>query len=292
MIVVANILCPVDRSDIARRALEYAVALGVAHGAKLRVLEVVDSGLPPMGDGPAHVELPEDTRSSLEESLNWFVAPLLNVAVPTEIHLRQGKVVTEILREAGSMTASLIVIGTHGRGGFEQLVLGSVAEKVLRKARCPVLAVPPDAGGSAQVAFRRILCATDFSEPSSHALAYAQTLAAPTAANLSLVHVLEWPFGDTVGPDAVTTLRQSLEAEAKDNLAALAAGAGARVAESVVLRGKPSREILAFARARSVDLIVMGVSGRGALDMAILGSTTHQVLHGAPCPVLTVPLGR
>ncbi len=57
-------------------------------------------------------------------------------------------------------------MGTHGRSGFERLALGSVAEKVLRRARCPVLAVPPAHGTDTAVEFRRILCATDFSDPS------------------------------------------------------------------------------------------------------------------------------
>jgi nucleotide-binding universal stress UspA family protein len=292
MIEIANILCPVDRSDIARRAVEYAVALAGAHDAHLHVVEIVESGLPPMPQGPALFELTEELRSSLEEDLNWFVAPLLDEAVPTTVHVREGAVVAEILREAEAMTDALIVIGTHGRGGFERLVMGSVAAKVIRTAACPVLVVPPGPSGPAHVAFRRILCATDFSKASARALACAQVLAEPTSAEVSLVHVLEWPFGETTGPDAVTTLRQNLEAEAKAQLAALVTAADARVLETVVLRGKPSREIVTLASARAIDLIVMGASGRGALDMAVLGSTTHQVLHHPPCPVLTVPAGE
>jgi nucleotide-binding universal stress UspA family protein len=289
MTTIANVLCPVDLSEVSRLALRYAVAIARAHDARLRVLQVVDSGLPPMANGPALFELSAEARASLDEELNWFVAPVLHTDVPTEVHLREGKVVATILDEAATLTAPLIVIGTHGRGGFERFALGSVAEKVLRKASCPVLAVPPHIS-PAENGFRRVLVATDFSEPSERALSYAELVAVPSSANVFLVHVLEWPFGDTSGPDPVTALRQSLEAEANDRLTALAAACRARLAERVVLRGKPSREIVEFARARQVDLIVLGVSGRGALDLALLGSTARQVLHDAPCPVLTVTM--
>lgn len=288
MTTIANVLCPIDLSEVSRLALRYAVAVARAHDARLRVLQVVESGLPPMANGPALFELSADARASLDEELNWFVAPVLHADVPTEVHLREGKVVATILDEAATLTAPLIVIGTHGRGGFERFALGSVAEKVLRKASCPVLAVPPHA--TPADGFRRVLVATDFSAPSERALSFAELVAVPSSANLFLVHVLEWPFGDTSGPDPVTALRQSLEAEAADRLTALAAACRARLAERVVLRGKPSREIVEFARARQIDLIVLGVSGRGAVNLALLGSTARQVLHDAPCPVLTVTM--
>lgn len=289
MATIANIVCPVDLSDVSKRALQYAVALGEAHGAHLHVLSVFDVGLPPATNGPALFELGDDARKGLEEDLNWFVAPMLRESVPTQVHLREGRVVSEVLRAAESLTSPLIVMGTHGRSGFERLALGSVAEKVLRKASCSVLAVPPVAGGRG-IVFRRIVCATDFSDTAERALEYAEDLAEPSSANLLLLHVVEWLFGQTTGPDAVTSLRQSLEAEAADQMTALASRARGRVAERAVVTGKPASEILAFAQRRDADLIVMGVSGRGAIDLAIMGSTTHRVLRDAPCPVLTIPL--
>lgn len=287
MTAVANILCAVDLSDISRRALDYAVALSAAHDAPLRVVHVVDAWRPavPFGAGTA---LPPEARASLEEELNWFVAPAAREGVEMTVTLVEGTVVDEILDAVVPLSSPLVVIGTHGRGGFERFAIGSVAEKVLRRASVPVLAVPPGAG-SVPTAWRRIVCAVDFSAASRDALAFGAALGEPASANTLLLNVLEWPFGDTSGPDPVTALRESLEAEARDNLDELSTAVGARVAERAVRRGKPSREIVQFARERDADLIVMGVTGRGALDMAILGSTAQQVLRDAPCPVVTVP---
>jgi nucleotide-binding universal stress UspA family protein len=83
-------------------------------------------------------------------------------------------------------------------------------------------------------------------------------------------------------------LRRSLEAEATSKLQA-AIVEGGPPTDTAVLYGKPRKEIVAFARAQRAGLIVMGVAGRGALDLAVLGSTTHHVVREAPCPVLVVP---
>jgi nucleotide-binding universal stress UspA family protein len=87
----------------------------------------------------------------------------------------------------------------------------------------------------------------------------------------------------------VTQLRRNLEQEATESLTRVAAEGGAAAAELVVRHGKAGQELLRYAREAHAELIVMGVSGRGAIDRAILGSTAQRVLRDAPCPVLTVP---
>jgi nucleotide-binding universal stress UspA family protein len=85
----------------------------------------------------------------------------------------------------------LIVMGTHGTSGFQHLVLGSVTERVLRKAACPVLTVPPRAHATSRIPFSRLLCAIDFSESSLVALQFALSLAEESDARLTMLHVLE-----------------------------------------------------------------------------------------------------
>jgi nucleotide-binding universal stress UspA family protein len=102
----------------------------------------------------------------------------------------------EILAQAAALHADLLVIGSHGRSGFERLLLGSVTEKVLRKAPCPTMVVPrraPDTSTERPAQFRRILCPVDFSEGSNRALTYATTLARDAAAQLTVLHVIEVP---------------------------------------------------------------------------------------------------
>jgi nucleotide-binding universal stress UspA family protein len=158
---------------------------------------------------------------------------------------------------------------------------------VLRKAACPVLTVPPGAEESGERAFGRVLCATDFSEPSEKAVLVAIEIAAKTHAHLVLAHVVEWPFGRTRGADAVSELSRSLEETAREQLARAVAGRPIPV-EPVVAIGEPKREIVTLAEAQAADLIVLGVSGRGAINLALLGSTAHYVIREGNRPVLTV----
>jgi nucleotide-binding universal stress UspA family protein len=121
-------------------------------------------------------------------------------------------------------------------------------------------------------------------------VAYAKRLAKEANAKLVVMHAVEWPFGDAVTSGAVEELRKNVESSARDKLVRLLprSTADGRGAQAVVTLGKASAAIVKLARARSVDLIVMGVSGRGAIDVALLGSTTHHVIREGTWPVLTV----
>ena len=287
-----RILCPVDLSDASRRSLDFGLALARRHEGAVRVVQVIDSGAWTGPRSEALFELNEETRTALAQKLDSWVASTRGGQSAPEAKLLEGPAVSGILEAAESMGADLIVMGAHGKGGFERLALGSVTEKVLRKASCPVLVVPAGDGPAVRAGeFRRVVCATDFSAPSARALDYARLLAGEVQAHLSLLTVIDWPFGESSGNDPVTRLRQSLEQQAADELNALAAHGDGPPAEIIVRRGNPGCEILAFARDCPADLIVMGVSGRGAVDLALLGSTAHQVLREAVCPVLTVPAG-
>ena len=104
---------------------------------------------------------------------------------------------------------------------------------------------------------------------------------------------VEWPFGEAVTSGAVAELRKSIESDANEALSRLLPRpANGPRAQAIVAIGKASAAIVKAARARSVDLIVMGVSGRGALDVALLGSTTHHVIREGAWPVLTVRTGK
>jgi nucleotide-binding universal stress UspA family protein len=108
-----------------------------------------------------------------------------------------------------------------------------------------------------------------------------------------LMSAVEWPLAAAVTFGPIAELRDELEANTRKALARLLprATAGHPVVKSIVVHGKASAAIVEMARARSVDLIVMGVSGRGALDVVLLGSTTHHVIRHGEWPVLTVPPG-
>jgi nucleotide-binding universal stress UspA family protein len=195
-------------------------------------------------------------------------------------------------------------MGTHGRSGFERLVLGSVTEKVLRKAACPVLTVPkavPDVVPAPPVLFKRIICAIDFSDCSMHALNYAMSLAQEADAHLTVMHVIELP------PDVPREVHETVLAgprNLREYLALAEEDARARLKEAipdsvrayctvdtVQPTGKPYREILRVAEEQTADLIVIGIHGRGPVDRLLFGSTAEHLVRQASCPVLTLRRG-
>ena len=284
---ITTVLCPVDRSDPSRRALEYAIEIARHFKARLSVLEVIDAALPVFAVDPgAALAL----RTKTLEALAAFLAEAGPQDVSTGVSVETGDVIPEILARANDMSADLVVIGTHGRSGFERLALGSIAERVIRRSSRPVLTVPPAAAVLSGRGFHTILCATDFSAPSTRAFELAVDLGTSWGARILLAHVIEWPFGRTEGQDPVSELRRSLESTARDELGRLAGRAdrsGAQI-EMVLAAGSPRREIVALARDHAVDLVVLGVSGRGAVDFGVLGLTAYSVIREAAFPVLTV----
>ena len=210
---------------------------------------------------------------------------------PTDAGGAAGTIVDHAVR----MAADLLVVGTHGRGGFDRLLLGSVAEKVLRKAPCPILTVPPHAPSAApeEVVFKRILCPMDFSPSALQAFGFAVDLARQANGSVTVLHVIEWLAEEEPRAHAhfnVSEYRQHLTADAHARLQALLAEeprTWCETEEAVVI-GRAHREILAMAAAKEADLIAMGAQGRGGVGLALFGSTTQHVVRAATCPVLTV----
>jgi nucleotide-binding universal stress UspA family protein len=309
MIEIRRILCPIDFSDHSRHALDCAVALARWYGSDITVLHAYtrwppEDALPPSRmEGALYAPSPEVVidRDGLRRRMQSFVEESAR-DVACEVVLQEtGDVHREILAQAASTAADLMVIGSHGRSGFERLLLGSITEKILRKAACPVMVVPPRAAGldpSAPVRFKRILCPIDFSPGSEAALAYALSLAEEADARLTLVHTIEIPPELYPTSDArhvnVDEMRAAAEAARLRELRELVpAGVDDYcTVETTVTEGRASREIVRLAAERGSDLIVMGVQGRGAVDLLMFGSNTHEVIRAAPCPVLTIRARR
>jgi nucleotide-binding universal stress UspA family protein len=300
MIAIRRILCPTDLSDVAPRAFDHALALARFHQAEVELAYVSEPLLPGPGapaSYPPWAVLDPAVRGRLRSALEELAAPAREVGVAVRFAVYEGRVVAEILDRARAWPADMLVMGTHGRGGFERWVLGSVTEKVLRKAPCPVLTVPPPAGGlhpSGAVLFRTIVCPVDFSDASLVALRYAVKLAEESSAEITVLHVLEWLVEDEPGARIagfdVPEFRRYLEKDAREKLTRAVPGEArdwCRPREEVV-GGRPWREILRVAEERRADLVVMGVRGRNPVDIVLFGSTTQHVVRGARCPVLVV----
>ena len=294
MIELGRILCPVDRSPASGRALDYAIMLARQYGSALTVLEVIWPTVPPITTGgptgisPIQVD---DFRRDLQHFVEAHAPGSLDV----DIRVVVGRVAGEILDQAAAIDAHLMVLGTHGHSGFERLLLGSIAEKVLRKSTRPVMTIPPAAphAPSRPEPFQSILCAVDFSPASTRALSHAVRLAAEAGRRLTLVHVFDWDE-DRLLPEqfdpGTRQIREEHRAATIERLRALVPE-DVRVwcdCREMTATGRPYEELVRTAEAIDADLLVMGAHGRRARDLLLFGSTATQVVRHATCPVLTL----
>lgn len=287
-----RILCPVDFSDCSRHALDHAAALARTYGSRLTILyalQPVAYAAEPLL-AAALVPTPED-RARIEEDLRALAAGV-SEGVQVDPLIVDGSVVPSVLEQATALSADLIVLGTHGRRGFERFLLGSTTERLLRRADVPVITVPPrapDVAPTESIVFRQIVCAVDFSSSSLAALQLATDLARQMGAHLTLVNVLEpMPIPDslTLAGGGPMDFENAAKAANEARLHQVAPD-DVPVTEVVVL-GKPYREVLNQAAAVRADLIVMGVHGGAVALPGFLGSTTNHVVREAGCPVLSL----
>lgn len=304
MIQIQRILCPVDFSDCSKRALDHAVALAKWYDARVTMFHVC-APVPISAYATVASMMPStlvggEDQNAVRQAMEQFASREAAANAPIDIELGEGNAATEIVAKAEAARSDLIVLGTHGRSGFERLMLGSVTEKVLRKAGCPVLTVPPRLAASEAipaVTFKRIVCAIDFSECSLRALEYAMSIAQEANALLTVLHVVE-PMPNVPADDdspllGMKTVKEYVAAAEEEGRALLQKAIPDRVraycqVEEVQTVGTPYREILRLATEQAADLIVLGVHGRGVVDLMFFGSTAQHVVRQAACPVLTL----
>jgi nucleotide-binding universal stress UspA family protein len=197
--------------------------------------------------------------------------------------LRQGKPAEEILRAAEERHCDFIVLGTHGRSGLGRVIMGSVAETVLRRAACPVITVR---SGASPKPLRTILFATDLSESSDRAFPVARALARGHRASLVILHVY---------PPSISHAEEVARRPPDGYIDALwealhryeVAEAGVAVTHRLA-EGDAAREIVRAAHEFKCDLVVLGTQGRTGVRRVLMGSVAENVLRRALCPVVTV----
>lgn len=266
------------------------------HESEVTVLHVEDMLL---GAARAEVSLRAKFLTNPDDELRAFVqesgyADLRNVRFVT----RSGDAVAGIIAQAARSSSDLIAMGTRGRSGLARTVLGSVTERVLREAPCPVMTIPPaapDLESREAGTFDPILCASDFSPSCRKALDLAVSMAQETDAHVILLHALQRPVLNTGMIPSMDTMdrrfdRGELEREALERLKlGLPHRALFRCRpEAVVTTGGPAEAILRVAAEEHANLIVMGAQSRGVIDRMFFGSTTRQVIQSGRCPVLSI----
>lgn len=300
MVRFTNILYPTDLSSAAAPAFAYAVSLARWYQATLTVLHVAPTfdavPVPPGAIGELeHLLYPPSPDMVMEEVQRTLAADEL-VDVRVKFLVEAGDAAAKILDRALTLKTDLVVMGTHGRRGFDRLLHGSVTERVLQRSACPVMTIPPHATPAPDdPIFTRILCPIDFSPSSQQAYGFALDLASQSNGAVTALHVVE----SLANEDLTAFAGVDFEQQRRN----LLANADARLRECteaephdwcevvpVVRSGRSHREILRLADDASANLIVMGAHGHGGLGSAIFGSTTHQVVRSANCPVLVVRL--
>lgn len=290
-----RILCPVDFSDLSNLALTYAASGAREFGAQLTVLHADRFEVPRYfsrrDDDWILSQLKkakETVTDQLQKHTRAVLGPRLGgLALSYKVLDRDP--LEAVLDTAKAPGFDLIIMGTHGYSGFKRLFLGSVAENVIRNAKIPVFTVRQkehdfidlDTGGT-DIRLKRILCPCNNSGSALSALQAAASMARRFQAELTVLYSAE------AGPSDQPDSRQIQHLE----------DFCARMDKSVqngcdlipmVRRGDPAEQIIAQARGKKDDLIILGATHRPFMESTVLGRTTELVLRLAPVPVMTVP---
>ncbi len=283
---IDRVIFPTDFSACAQAALPYACVLAQQNNATLHLVNVVGTPIPA---GPLGVPYMEPAME--EEIARRDLAALAdNEMVKTVRHetsIHRGAIwnaVCGVAREQDG--TSVIVMGTHGRRGVRQLILGSVAEQVFRRSDCPVMTIGPGASktGPTNGRFGTILLALDLSPKSLELAKWGHLIAAQNKSRLIFFHAAQ---ENTEMSAAVPNYLEEAVASARKRISPLLPK-DVPWCDIAIKIGEPDERILETAADRNADLIIIGAHHGATLAAHSPWSCAHEVVCAAPCPVLTV----
>ncbi len=300
--VFRKILMATDLSEASRPALSFAVALAARYDSKLSVLHVFHPDWRyEMLDNPPEADL---ERADAQRQLSAVVDSVHPDRPLNRIVMRNASVPTAVLSGIAELGADLLVIGTHGRGGFSKLALGSVAEELLRTAPCPVVTIGPKARAvpSKPMDFRTIVFSTDFGAGSTKALPLVQRLVRAHDAKIIFLHMIPpIPAASSVvsayapaapGAEEVQQWEASATKRSMQDLRSWVLAHGTFEGEPEYFVGTDflAEGIFTAVNKWKADLIVMGTNRAASVRVSshLPWTAVHQVIHDAECPVMTV----
>jgi nucleotide-binding universal stress UspA family protein len=293
-----RILVPLDGSEMSKRALPMALAIAQQNQGKIVLLRVPVLTKMPLPEGVEGLRLFDDTMSLRHDQcrgyLRYIEQTYVDENVPFEVHVAEGDAASVIVDTAVAEEVDLIVMSTHGRTGFRRWVLGSVTEKVLRHATCPVLAVQDDDLPET------IMITLDGSHLAERSLEPGLALAESLGAQVILVRVQE-PIEALTEEERtqkwakeVPWLHDLTGSMHKDTLSYLQQIAAHYNQEHethmkvAVTHNYAADGIIDFAERYDVDLIVMTTHGDSGNGRWTYGSVTEKVVWSAPCAMLVI----
>ena len=289
---IQRIVAATDLSAPARQAAERAARLALEQQTSMELLHVAERGLLDglrelIGQQSEQIttQLLDRTRQDLQDLANDLAAS--GLAAPA-IHLAVGQVLNEIASRVDALDAGLVVVGAHGAGFVEEALLGSIAERLLRKIRHPLLVVRRPAAQ----AYQRVLVPVDFSGWSREALRLA--LAIAPQAEITVIHAYLVPFESKlrlagVNEGEILQYRAEAQDKARSEMKRLLASLelAPENVRRVIVHGDAAPSILQQVEKDQTDLIVMGKHGNSPLEELLLGSTTKHILAEARVDVLS-----
>lgn len=283
-----KILVPFDFSDNGRQALRMALLLSHRFGSDLHILGVIERD--PHSEALKSVVLPKDSESRLKKKIQEETHSAISWAERSEFHfqpmVKKGKPALEILLAAEKEKPDLIVMGTKGRTGLQHILLGSVAEKVVRRAGVPVWVCR----GSSRNLPQKILVPVDFSDNSRQALDLGVKWARELNAELFVLHVVDLrdlytldPLGLDTGPALEAQLKKQAEDQLHDWTQSLS-----YPAKREVRLGSPGSEIQNAVLEKDIELVILSTHGRTGLKHVMMGSIAEETVRYSSCSVMTI----
>jgi nucleotide-binding universal stress UspA family protein len=301
MIGIKKILVPVDFSEPSKTAVNYGLSLALQFNARLVLTHIVPSSTALVYTFPTESfaferEQVKQAKSALPSLIPGEYRDRVNLQAIVKV----GEVRNELMGILNNEKIDLLVMGTHGRNVVERFLLGSLTERMLRKVPVPILTVShldptKELHNNGPVPLRHVLYATDLSDSAEIGLNFSAELASGAGARLTVLHVMKpleaiyWGAEGGYLADELDGLREDTQKRLKLSIPEPLYTDKALKVAPVMVEGDPYREILALADEQDVDMIVLNLQGKTAVERAFLGSTAERVIRSAHVPVFSIP---
>jgi len=297
MLTIKKILFPTDFSQAATDALLQALYLAEQYKAELHFFHVMDPFDDP--NNPSHhFPTQEEILELVQQQMASNLAQAYLKRKGKHVHVFEKQergiaVAPTIVDYVSEHEIDLVVMGTHGRSGFGHLLLGSVAEEIVRRSPCPVMTIRGKKEGRSMLPINRILVPVDFSGHAQKALAHAAQLAGLYGAELQVLHVIQeivHPAFYVGGRTSIFEFMPQVESESTKHIQELIDEIVPKdIPYGIYLReGHPTQEIVNFIEHHKSDLVVIATHGLTGIEHFLLGSVAEKVVRLAPVPVFTV----
>ncbi|MFQ5965883.1 MAG: universal stress protein, partial [Candidatus Scalinduaceae bacterium] len=286
------VLVSTDFSEYSKVALDICLEISKCMKTKLYVLHTIEK----FSHDYKHL-LSSAIHADMKQKLGEEAVEKIKAMLPEELLekgdivpiVRFGKPFLEIIQVTKDKKVDLLAVGTHGRAGVDRVILGSVAERVVRKAGCPVMVIR----GKKYVGFKRIIVPIDLSDCSRKALEYAAATARAHSSKLTILHVFEESFvkpyvnaanSEEEADEIIKEIERVNESKYDEFLKTIDLS-GVKY-EKLLIKGVPETEIVEIAMEQQANLIVMGTHGRSGIKHILIGSTAEEVVRTVHCDII------